>query len=99
MIGEKKESLVQHFGYLVVFSIAMGILEAVVIIYLRKISSMDGPTFYRKQVFLSFGFESIREASTVVMIMITAIMNGKNGLQKLANFLFIFAVVIVDIEV
>lgn len=76
-----------------IFCIAMGVLEAIVVIYLRKIYYPAGFDFPIK--FLSPDLlltEWIREIATIVMLMVLGIMAGKDNLQRFLYFLFSFAI-------
>ncbi len=76
-----------------IFAIAMGILEAIVVIYLRDNYYPQGFDF--PLVFLSpqmLTIEWIREAATIIMLMAVGILAGKNNLQRFLFFLFTFAV-------
>jgi uncharacterized membrane protein (DUF2068 family) len=78
---------------ILVFSIAMGFLEAVVVVYLRKISYPNGFDF--PLVLLPpmmYHTELAREAATIIMLITMALMAGKNKLERIAYFLFAFAV-------
>ncbi|MBE0651307.1 MAG: hypothetical protein IH595_10755 [Bacteroidales bacterium] len=76
-----------------IFSIAMGFLEAVVVVYLRKIFYPNGfdfplvilpPKMYFTELF--------REAATIIMLITLALIAGKSRLEKFAYFLVAFAV-------
>lgn len=76
-----------------IFSIAMGFLEAVVVVYLRKISYPHG--FHFPLVLLPkkmYFTELSREFATLVMLVSLAFLAGKNRLERFAYFLFAFAV-------
>ncbi|HEY6914417.1 MAG TPA: hypothetical protein VI413_07055 [Paludibacter sp.] len=76
-----------------IFCTAMGVLEAVVVIYLRKIYYPTGFEFPIK--FLSPDLlltEWIREVATIVMLVVLGIMAGKDNLQRFLYFLFCFAI-------
>jgi len=81
--------------YLIVllFSIAMGFLEAVVVVYLRKIAYPHGFEF--PLVLLPpkmYWIEVSREFATLVMLFTLSLIAGKNKLEQFACFLFAFAV-------
>lgn len=81
------------FILLGVFGIAMGFLEAIVVVYLRQIYYPQGFDFplnlFSSKIFL---IEWLREASTIIMLVIVGIIAGKNFLQKLSYFLYSFAI-------
>lgn len=82
-----------NFVLLGVFGIAMGILEAIVVVYLRQIYYPQGFDFpltllSREMVFL----EWIREITTLVMLGALGMIAGKDYLQRFLCFLYTFAV-------
>ena len=81
------------FAWLAVFAVAMGFLEAIVVVYLRQIYYPQGFEF--PLVLLSpelMTVELIREAATLIMLAAVGIIAGRNNLQRLLYFLFSFAV-------
>ncbi len=76
-----------------VFSIAMGYLEAAVVVYLRKLYYPEGFDFPLKPLPDLMGFTELgREAATLVMLLAIGLMLGKNKMERFAYFLFCFAV-------
>ena len=78
---------------LTIFGIAMGFLEAIVVVYLREIYYPQGfefplNTFSPEML----SIEWIREISTIIMLITIGIITGKNFLQKLSFFLYTFAI-------
>lgn len=76
-----------------IFAIAMGALEAIVVVYLRQIYYPEGFDF--PLTFLSsqmVAIEWIREVATIVMLVCIGIIAGRNWLQRLACFLYCFAI-------
>lgn len=74
-----------------VFAAAMGVLEAIVVVYLRQLYYPAGfafPTVPIPPGMLSV--EIIREAVTLVMLACAGILAGRNRLERLAYFLFAF---------
>jgi hypothetical protein len=88
----------KRFSAVVIFSMAFGYIEAAVVVYLRRIFHPEGFTF----PLISFMIGSVnqkilltevgREASTLVIILTSAWLFGKNLQQRVAYFLTIFAV-------
>ncbi|MFH1352544.1 MAG: hypothetical protein ABIH68_03105 [bacterium] len=79
--------------WLGLFGIAMGFLEATVVIYLRELYYPGGfafplPAFPARVLTL----EWLREISTIVMLVSIAWVSGENFHKRLAVFLFEFAV-------
>ncbi|HEY6913230.1 MAG TPA: hypothetical protein VI413_01025 [Paludibacter sp.] len=76
-----------------IFCIAMGVLEAIVVIYLRRIYYPQGFDFPIK--FLSPHMlltEWIREIATIIMLVVIGIMASKDNLLRFLYFLFSFAI-------
>lgn len=81
------------FVWLAVFAVAMGFLEAIVVVYLRQIYYPGGFDFPLKMMSPEIiTVEWIREFATLVMLAAVGIIAGKNNLQKLLYFLYSFAV-------
>ncbi len=79
--------------WLVAFSIAMGFLEAAVVVYLRKIYYPNGFQFPLTPIESSIGLtEFFREAATIIMLLAIGILSGKNTSQKFGIFIFCFAI-------
>jgi hypothetical protein len=76
-----------------IFSIAMGFLEAIVVVYLRELYYPNGFNFPMKlipnKIYLT---EILREISTIIMLLTIGNLSGKSKLQKFVYFLFAFAV-------
>lgn len=71
----------------------MGIMDAIVIVYLRKIFNSTG---FKFPIYISPGpiikIEILREFCTLVMLVSIAFIAGKNRLQAFSYFLFCFAI-------
>ncbi len=81
------------FFWLAVFAVAMGFLEAIVVVYLRQIyypEGFDFPLSVMSPEIITV--EWIREIATLVMLAAVGIIAGRNNLQKLLYFLYSFAV-------
>jgi len=81
------------FFWLTIFGIAMGFLEAAVVVYLRKLYYPGGfefPLLWLSADILSI--EWLREVSTIVMLIAIAYLAGKNKWERFSYFLFSFAV-------
>ncbi|MCG6187542.1 hypothetical protein [Maribellus maritimus] len=81
------------FFPLLIFAASMGFLEAIVVVYLRELYYPDGFKF-PLQIFPQWlmGVEIVREFSTLFMLFALAWVAGKNFLQRLSVFLFIFGI-------
>jgi len=80
----------RRLGWLGVFAVAMGLLEAICVIYLRRLLPMDSgltvlPSSHR-------GIEVIREACTIVMLCSVAWLSGINGRSRIACFFYTFGI-------
>jgi len=81
------------FAWLAVFAVAMGFLEAIVVVYLRQIYYPEGFAFPLSVMSPEIiTVEWIREIATLVMLAAVGIIAGRNTLQKLLYFLYSFAV-------
>jgi hypothetical protein len=87
------KSVTRTFLLLTVFAIAMGILEGIVVVYVRQLYYPEG--FHFPLTLLSpdmLKVEWLREIATIVMLVSIAWLAGKNFIQRLSFFLFTFAV-------
>ena len=94
-MNEMKLFLKNNSAYiwLLVFAVAMGFLEAIVVVYLRQIYYPEGFGFPLSLLSLEMlSVEWIREFATLVMLASVGIIAGKNNLQRLCYFLFSFAI-------
>lgn len=83
----------RNFVLLSIFGIAMGFLEAIVVIYLRQIYYPQGFNFPLAPLSLQMFFvECLREICTIVMLISVGIITGKNYLQKFSYFIYTFAI-------
>ncbi len=78
------------------FGAAMGYLEAVVVVYLRKILSIGGVVDLTKLVMSQvppdlLRIEISREVSTIIMLVAIAVLVEKNRWLRLSAFLWVFA--------
>jgi len=84
--------LTRTFIWLIVFSIAMGLLESAVVVYLRELYYPEGFKFplmpIHKHIITT---EFWREIATIIMLLGVSILAGKNTVQRFAYFLFCFA--------
>lgn len=83
----------RRFLPLLIFSVAMGFLEAIVVVYIRELYYPEGFTFPLKELpAWLIGIEWIREISTLLMLGSVAWISGKSFLKRLGSFLFLFGV-------
>jgi hypothetical protein len=89
----KKESR-NKLLIITIFAVAMGFLEAAVVIYLRKLFYSGGFDFPLRG-FLEpaiLHVEWIREFATIIMLLAIAMLAGKKFYQRFAYFLYAFAI-------
>ena len=88
-----KEILAKKYFPLTIFAIAMGILEAIVVVYVREIYYPEGFAFPLKQLpERLILIEIVREICTLIMLGSVAWITGKIFLQRLSVFLFLFGI-------
>jgi len=91
-----KQSFVKvhpNFYLLGFFGIAMGALEAIVVVYLRQIyypMGFDFPLTLISPPMISI--EWLREAATIIMLISIGMIAGKTHLQRFSYFLYTFAI-------
>ena len=75
------------------FAIAMGLLEAVVVVYLREIYYPEGFDFPLVMIEPRiYSIELVREVTTLIMLITVGWLIGKTGSGKFAGFLYTFGV-------
>jgi hypothetical protein len=94
---KKIAKLITKYSILTCFGIAMGYLEAVVVVYIRKILSLEGVVDLTKMVVSQIpeyliNMEITREASTIVMLVTLSLLIEQNKWMRLSIFLWVFAV-------
>ncbi|MBN1805577.1 MAG: hypothetical protein JW837_10020 [Sedimentisphaerales bacterium] len=97
-ISESLKTTIKVFCIVVVFSMAFAYIESAVVVYLREIFHPDGFSFPvtvfdlspigRRLLLTEIG----REAATLVLILTSSWLFGKNRRQRFAYFMIIFAV-------
>jgi len=85
--------LKEKIFFLTIFSIAMGFLEAVVVVYLRQLYYPEGFGFPLKEVIWGGLFvEYLREIATIVMLLTVSALTGRAAYERFAFFLYCFGV-------
>ena len=80
-------------SYVLLYAIAMALLETAVVVYLRELYYKDGFAFPLRNLPATIAItELLREAATVVMLVAIGFLCGKNKLQRFAYFCLAFAV-------
>jgi len=76
-----------------IFAISMGLLEAIVVVYLRELYYPGGFSFPLKAMNPELiSTELLREVATVIMLLCTGLLAGHNGMTRFAWFIYAFAV-------
>ncbi|MBU1936991.1 hypothetical protein KKG05_06290 [bacterium] len=87
------EKISRRLFWIAFFSIAMAVVEAAIVVYLRKLYYPEGFGFPLKPIDLStYLIELAREAATVVMLCAVGALVGKVFWEKFAYFLIAFGV-------
>jgi len=94
-----KKEIIYKLLLIICFAIAMGYLEATVVVYLRaimqKLPYIKEPIQQVAQKLAQeplYLVEQFREAATIIMLATFAILTGKNLWERFANFLITFGV-------
>jgi hypothetical protein len=75
------------------FSIAMGFLEAAVVVYIRELYYPEGFSFPLKMMSMQVAITEIfRELATLVMLVTAGMLAGRTKTEKFGYFIFTFAV-------
>ncbi len=86
-------SLKRVLVWVVCYSIAMGFLEAAVVIYLRSVMYPGGFTFPLRPLNHNLAVVELwREVATIVMLLAVGMLVGKNKAERLAYFILSFAI-------
>jgi hypothetical protein len=79
--------------FLTIFSMAMGFLESVVVIYLRQLYYPEGFGFpLREAVWEGLSLEYFRELATIVMLLSVSALAGRTTYERFSYFLYCFGV-------
>lgn len=86
-------SLRKKILVIALFAIAMGFLEAVVVVYVRELYYPDGFSFPLKLIPTKiFTTELVRELTTLIMLLSIGLLAGKRPIEKFSWFLFTFGI-------
>lgn len=88
--------MISKFILLALFGIAMAHVEGVVVVYLRKAIGITGSDADNKQALEKVPkrlvkIEMTREAATIVMLVVVALLSGEAWFERLMIFLWTFA--------
>ena len=79
--------------WVVVFSVAMGFLEAAVVVYLRELYYPEGFNFPLKELdFNIMVMELLREAATMIMLLSIGFIAANKKIERFAYFILSFAI-------
>lgn len=93
MFIKREKGLASLIIFLTIFGIAMGFLEAAVVVYLRELYYPEGFTFPLKPMALEkLSIEYMREISTLVMLFSIGVIAGRNSVERFSFFLYSFGV-------
>jgi hypothetical protein len=86
------DRLIRNALLLAVFALAMGYMEAAIVVYLRQLYYPQGFSFPLANTMIEpvFVIELGRELATIVILTVAAWLAGRNKLERLAWFLFVF---------
>lgn len=83
----------RNYTPLVIFAVAMGFLEAIVVVYIRELYYPEGFQFPLKALpEWLIVVELVRELTTLLMLSAVAWISGKLFLNRLSAFLFLFGI-------
>ena len=83
----------RKFISLTFFGIAMGFVEAAVVVYLREIIYPEGFCFPLKEIPSNLLFvETAREVATIIMLIAIALLAGRTLDEKISYFLYSFGI-------
>lgn len=92
-VDSSSEKHTKNYFLIGIFAIAMGALEAIVVVYLRQLYYPMGFDFpLTLLVPKMVTVEWLREIATIVMLVTIGMIAGKTSLQRFAWFLYSFAV-------
>jgi hypothetical protein len=87
------ESLQKKILFLTIFSIAMGFLEAIVVVYLRQLYYPEGFGFpLSEAVWGGLFLEYLREILTLVILLTVSILAGRMTYERFSYFLYCFGI-------
>jgi hypothetical protein len=87
------KDLQKKIFFLTIFSIAMGFLEAIVVVYLRQLYYPEGFGFpLREAIWEGLSLEYLREILTIVMLLTVSILAGRTKYERFSYFLYCFGV-------
>ncbi len=92
LLSQTKLTVTRKALVLGLFALAMGYLEAAVVVYLRQIYYPGGFAFPLNGTIPILLVEWGREAATLVMLASIAWLSGKSRLERFSWFLFVFGV-------
>jgi len=90
---QHSENIKKKIFLLTIFSIAMGFLESVVVVYLRQLYYPEGFGFPLKEAIgAGFFLEYLREITTIVILLTVSVLAGGRTCERFSYFLYCFGV-------
>jgi hypothetical protein len=87
------ERIQKKIFLLTIFSIAMGFLESIVVVYLRQLYYPEGFGFPLKAgIGAGFHLEYLREITTIIMLIAVSALAGEKTYERFSYFLYSFGV-------
>jgi hypothetical protein len=87
------DSIQKKLFFLTIFGIAMGFLEAIVVVYLRQLYYPEGFGFpLIEAVGAGLSLEYLREIATIVMLLTLSVLAGRTTYERFSYFLYCFGV-------
>lgn len=86
--------------FLTLFGISFGYLEAIVVVYIRRILPIDGWKYLTSYADVSsfliknkiLFIEQTREVSTIIILLVISILGGTRLKERIAYFLWVFGI-------
>lgn len=89
----KSVKLYNKLLWVTVFAIAMAFMESAVVVYLREIYYPEGFEFPLSPIDMHIAVtELLREAATIIMLIMIGVFAGKNFITGFAYFIYAFAI-------
>ena len=94
MVSSSRTTTWVRLAVVAAWAVAFALVEATVVVYLRKLFALPTGMTYRGG-FSHFpasllGYEQVREAATMVMLLVIGFLAGRDWWQRLAFWLFAF---------
>ena len=86
--------MIKRAAWVALYAVAMALVEAAVVVYLRALAPQEGPLAALQTVLPRpiLTVEVVREAATLVMLLAVALLAGRNAWQRFLYFALAFGV-------